>query len=112
MVSNAVDIAISMADIRAMLPEMFLLASVFTILIADLFIPQQQRSVTHWLSIAVLIVAGVLVWRSIGDVSLARTAFNGMYIRDEVAAVCKLFILGSTALAYVYARPHLMPRGP
>ena len=111
MVSNAVEIAISMADIRAMLPEMFLLASVFTILMADLFIPQKQRSVTHWLSIAVVVVAGVLVWRSIGDASLARTAFNGMYIRDEVAAVCKLFILGTTALAYVYARPHLMPRG-
>ena len=47
MVSNAVDIAISMADIRVMLPEMFLLASVFTILIVDLSIPQQERYVTH-----------------------------------------------------------------
>ncbi|HWT14390.1 MAG TPA: proton-conducting transporter membrane subunit, partial [Patescibacteria group bacterium] len=111
MVHNAVEIAISMADVRAMLPEMFLLGAVFTILMADLFIPQHQRSVTHWLSIASLAVAGVLVWRSSGDDSLARTAFNGMYIRDEVAVVCKLFILGSTALAYIYARPHLKPRG-
>ena len=111
MVHNAVEIAISMADIRAMLPELFLLASAFVILMADLYIPQQQRSVTHWLSISVLVVAGVLVWRSTGDDTLARTAFNGMYVRDEVAALCKLFILGSTALAYVYARPHLKPRG-
>lgn len=111
MVQNAVEIAISMADIRAMLPEMFLLAAAFTILMADLWIPQQQRSVTHWLSVLSLAVAGVLVWRSTGDDSLARTAFNGMYIRDEVAALCKLFILGSSALAFVYARPHLKPRG-
>jgi len=90
---------------------LFLLASAFVILMADLYIPQQQRSVTHWLSISVLVVAGVLVWRSTGDDTLARTAFNGMYVRDEVAALCKLFILGSTALAYVYARPHLKPRG-
>ena len=61
MVHNAVEIAISMADIRAMLPELFLLASAFVILMADLYIPQQQRSVTHWLSISVLVVAGVLV---------------------------------------------------
>jgi NADH-quinone oxidoreductase subunit N len=111
MMQNAVEIAISMADVRAMMPEMFLLGAAFVILMADLWIPQHQRSVTHWLSIASLAVTGVLVWRSIGDGSIAATAFSGMYIRDEVAALCKLFILGSSALAYVYARPHLKPRG-
>ena len=111
MVHNAVEIAISMADIRVMLPEMFLLAAVFVILMADLFIPQAQRSVTHWLAIGSLLVTGVLVWRSSGDDSLARTAFGGMYLRDPVAELCKLFILGSSALAFVYARPHLKPRG-
>ena len=111
MVDNAVAIAISMADVRAMLPELFLLAAAFTILMADLFIAQAQRSVTHWLAIASLLLTGALVWRASGDDSLARSAFGGMYIADQVAAVCKFFILGSTLLAYVYARPHLKPRG-
>ncbi len=111
MVHNAVEIAISMADIRVMLPEMFLLAAAFIILMADLFIPQAQRSVTHWLAVGSLLATGVLVWRASGDDSLARTAFGGMYLRDPVAELCKLFILGSSALAFVYARPHLKPRG-
>jgi NADH-quinone oxidoreductase subunit N len=110
MVPGAIEIAVSMNDVRIMLPEMFLLASVFVILMADLFIPQQQRSVTHWLSIAVVAVTAVLVWRASGDDTLARSAFVGMYIRDEVAAICKLFILLSTALVFVYARPYLKPR--
>ncbi len=111
MVPGSVEIAISLNDVRVMMPEMFLLASVFVILMADLFIPQQQRSVTHWLSIGVLVATSVLVWRAGGDASLARSAFVGMYIRDEVSVICKLFILLSTVLVFVYARPTLKARG-
>ena len=53
----------SLADVQAMTPELFLLASTCVILLADLFLPQSRRAVTHALSIAALLLTAVLVLR-------------------------------------------------
>jgi len=100
----------SMADLLPMVPELFLLGSLCVLMIADLFISQAHRAVTHWLSIAVLLLTAVLVYRVSGDSSLAGSAFGGMFVNDGVAIVCKTFILISTALVFVYAKPYLIPR--
>ncbi len=102
--------SISMADLLPLVPESFLLGAICVVMLADLFIRQANRAVTHWLAIAVLLITAVLVWRVSGDDSLAATAFGGMFVNDEVAAICKIFILISTALVFVYAKPYLIPR--
>ena len=101
---------ISMADLLPLIPEFFLLGSLCVLLLADLFVRQAQRAVTHWLAIAVLLITAVLVWRASNDTSLAATAFGGIFVNDGVAAVSKIFILISTALVFVFAKPYLQPR--
>lgn len=99
-----------MADLSLLVPEGFLLGSLCVLLLADLFIAQSQRAITHWLAIAVLVLTAVLVWRSGFNPQLPDSAFSGMYINDGVATICKIFILLSTALVFVYARHYLAPR--
>ncbi|HEX6832428.1 MAG TPA: NADH-quinone oxidoreductase subunit NuoN, partial [Rudaea sp.] len=72
-----------------------------------LFLKPSQRNVTHWLSIAALVVTiGIIL----ADHDNAVVAFGGMYLHDRVAAVLKVFILGVTAGIFVYARSYLRDR--
>ena len=91
-------------DIFLLLPEDFLLGAICAILLVDLFLKPAQRGITHWLSIAALLVTMALI---LADTDPARTAFNGMYIHDGIAAVLKVFILGSTVAVFVFARGYL-----
>ncbi len=102
----------SLADLAAMLPELFLLCAICVLLLLDLFIPQSRRALTHFLSIASIFVTMILVLRPHELVGVAGTeaAFNGMFIRDGLADMLKIFILLTTAIVFVYAKPYLMPR--
>ncbi|HWU51652.1 MAG TPA: NADH-quinone oxidoreductase subunit NuoN [Tahibacter sp.] len=97
---------ISLTDILTLLPESFLTIAICALLLIDLFLKPAQRSVTHYLSIVVLAVTGWLVLQYFG----APTAFGGMFVRDGIAAVLKVFVLLTTALVFVYARPYLRDR--
>ncbi|GLQ45536.1 NADH-quinone oxidoreductase subunit N [Dyella lipolytica] len=95
-------------DILIMLPEFFLVAAACVILVADAFMKPAERPFLHWISIAVLVVTIYLVVR--GQPSGSVTAFNGMFIRDGVAEILKVFALLSTILVFIYARPYLVDR--
>ncbi len=95
-------------DILIMLPEFYLVAAACLLLLLDAFMKPEQRSVLHWLSIIVLVVAIYLVIA--GQPEHAVTAFGGMFVRDEVAEILKVFALGTTVLVFVYARPYLIDR--
>ena len=97
-------------DLLVMLPELFLLGATCVILLIDLFIKPSQRDVTHWLSLLALVIVGALVWRDAPDVGQGVTAFNGMFLRDGVATVLKLFVLLTTGLVFVYSRDYLRDR--
>jgi len=98
---------ISLADILTLLPESFLTVAICALLMIDLFLKPSQRSVTHYLSIVALAVTGWLVLQHFGE----PTAFGGMFVRDGIASVLKVFLLLTTALVFVYARPYLRDRG-
>ncbi len=94
-------------DLVLLAPEDFLLGAICVILFVDLFLKSTQRIVTHWLSlIAVIATMGLIL----ADHDPARVAFNGAYIHDGVAAVCKVFILGVTAAVFVLSRRYLVER--
>jgi len=109
--ANIIPSPVSMLDFWAILPEAFLTLSACVLLIADLFIPKERKSATHWLSLFVLIATAVLVWRNGQDATLYGNAFSGLFVRDGVATITKFFIVISTALVLVYAQPHLKMRG-
>ena len=98
------------ADLQVLLPELVLLGATLLILMLDLFVEQSSRALTHWLSLLALLVAGVLVCVGGPESSGHVLAFNGMFIRDGVATILKLFILLTSALSLIYGRNYLRER--
>ncbi|GGA17982.1 NADH-quinone oxidoreductase subunit NuoN [Dyella nitratireducens] len=95
-------------DILIMLPEFFLVAAACVLLLADAFMKPAERVYLHWLSIGVLLVTGYLVLRY--QPEGAVTAFNGMFIRDGLGTILKLFAILSTILVFIYGRPYMLDR--
>jgi len=94
-------------DLFLLLPEDFLLGATCAILLIDLFLKPAQRSITHWLSLAALLGTMALI---LADTDPQVTAFSGAYIHDKIAAVLKVFILGISAVVFVFARGYLRDR--
>lgn len=95
-------------DILIMLPEFFLVTAACVLLLADAFMKPAERVYLHWLSIGVLIVTGYLVLRF--QPGAGVTAFNGMFIRDGLSTILKLFAILSTILVFIYGRPYMVDR--
>lgn len=95
-------------DILIMLPEFFLVAAACVLLLADAFMKPAERVYLHWLSIGVLLVTGYLVLRY--QPEGAVTAFGGMFIRDGLSTILKLFAILSTILVFIYGRPYMVDR--
>jgi NADH-quinone oxidoreductase subunit N len=101
----------TLADLVPMIPELFLLSATCLLLLADLWISEQRRGLTHFLALVVLAATAALVLRDGGAAAEPVSAFGNMFLRDAVGSVLKLFILGVTAAAFVYAKPYLAERG-
>src|ERR1700722_8175977 len=95
-------------DILILLPEFYLVAAACLLLLLDAFMKPEQRPTLHWLSVAVLLVTIYLVIA--GQPAQSVTAFGGMFVRDQVSEILKVFALGTTAMICVYARPYLIDR--
>ncbi len=90
------------------IPEMFVLAMTFIILLVDLFITDKGRVLTHILSVATLAIAAVLTI-SLSSAE-AITTFNGSYIADPMSDLLKVFIYLTSAGVLIYSRGYLMER--
>ncbi len=92
-------------DYIAAAPEMTLLGLICVVLVADLFIEDENRIVTFWLSIiSVVITAGVLyVTAPTGRIE----AFYGSYVSDPLSQVLKLGIVLFVGVSFFYARDYL-----
>ncbi|MEW5315440.1 MAG: hypothetical protein WDW38_006868 [Sanguina aurantia] len=91
-----------------MLPEFYLVVAACLLLLLDAFMSGTERPALHWLSIGVLLVGIYLVIA--GQPAQTVTAFGGMFVRDSVAEILKVFVLLTTAIVFVYARPYLIAR--
>ncbi len=99
---------INLNDILLLAPESFLTLAACVLLLVDLFVKPAQRSVTHYLAIAILAATGGLVLHGPG--AAGGVAFGGAHVVDGVAVVLKLFVLLCVAVVFVYARPYLRDR--
>ena len=87
------------------MPEMTLLGLICAVLIADLFIKDDQRIITFWLSIAALIItAGSIV---VTEPESRTVVFSGSYVSDALSQVLKLAAVGVVAIGFLYARDYL-----
>ena len=98
----------TMNDILIMLPEFYLVVAACLLLLLDAFMSSRERPALHWLSIGVLLIGIYLVIA--GQPAQTVTAFGGMFVRDSISEILKVFALLTTAIVFVYARPYLIDR--
>jgi NADH-quinone oxidoreductase subunit N len=90
-------------------PELFLLLGVCVILIADLYVKDENRIVTYGLTQAVLVGCIFLTW-TYSTFERVYT-FSDMFVDDLMSDVLKLAVLASVMLVLAYSRPYIASRG-
>src|SRR5690625_3238048 len=97
-----------MPDFSLAMPEIWVGAMACVVLLADLFVPGKDRSVTLSLSLLTLAVAA---WLTIDRQWGAPVAtFSESYVADSLAVVLKVSIYGLAALSFIYAGRYLKQR--
>ena len=87
------------------LPEIALLTMICLVIIVDVYIRDDQRIVTFWLSIAAVFVTG---WAVLATAPDGRVViFDGSYVSDALAQLLKISVLGVVAVGFLYARDYL-----
>ena len=90
-------------------PEIFLLVMVCVILLADLFISDDNRILTYALTHAALAGTIVLVYAT-RRIEPAYT-FSGMFVDDMMSDVLKILAAASVMVVLVYSRAYIAARG-
>ena len=90
-------------------PELFLLVMVCVILIADLFVRDDNRIVTYALTQAIL--AGCFLITYLTAAVEPVTTFSDMFVDDLMSDVLKLLVYLGVMVMLVYSRPYIAARG-
>src|SRR5690606_34164358 len=98
-----------MIDYALAAPEIFLTAAICVVLIVDVFLRQEQRQITYYLSMLALV--GAAVTSAIYGVDTSMTTFSGSYIADPAGNALKLFAYLIVALVFLYSRDFLEQNG-
>lgn len=88
------------------LPEMVLLGLICVVLIADLFITDERRVITYWISMAaiVVVIGAVLISQPLSR----QVTFSGSYVADMLGTVLKFASALCLGLVFIYSRGYLM----
>ena len=89
-------------------PELFLLTMACIILVADLFISDENRSLTYVFSLVAL--AGTAMFTINMHSTEVMYSFSGSFVKDPMSDVLKLFIYLVTAVVFIYSRGYLAER--
>jgi len=99
----------NLADYISAAPEMTLLGLICIVLIADLFVEDERRMLTFWMSIVAL---AITAWSLFATAPVDRVVvFSGSYVSDPLSQVLKVTAVGFVALAFLYARDYLRANG-
>ena len=88
------------------IPEMVMLAMTCLVLVVDLFLPQEKRGFTLFLTIAALVLTifAIISVAPAGSVS----SFGGSFVLDQVAVILKIATCGIAILVFIYSRDYLI----
>ena len=86
-------------------PEMTLLGLICVVLIADLFIDDENRVITFWLTMLSLFVTGAVLLATAPETRME--VFSGSYVSDPFSQILKLGTVIFVALSFFYARDYL-----
>ena len=90
-------------------PELFLLLMVCVILVADLFVSDDNRVVTY--ALTQLALGGCFAITLFGSSVEVNYTFSGMFVDDLMADVLKLAVYVSVMVMLVYSRSYVAARG-
>jgi NADH-quinone oxidoreductase subunit N len=90
-------------------PELFLLAMVCVVLVADLFVTDKNRIVTYALTQAAL--AGCIAITFLTSRIEPAHTFSGMFVDDLMSDVLKLLVYVGVMVILVYSRAYIAARG-
>jgi NADH-quinone oxidoreductase subunit N len=96
-------------DFAPALPEMALLVAACLVLLVDLFLPEERRAISYWLTQLGLLAAAWLSLAVFHEQPIL--ALGRMFIADELADVLKFFSYVSVSLMLFYSRSYLTARG-
>jgi NADH-quinone oxidoreductase subunit N len=89
----------------AIYPEILLLAMGCVVALADLWVTDEQRRPTYWLTqLTLAVVAGMHFYYF--DAGLTTYAMQGMVVADPMGHLLAAFACIATLIALVYARPY------
>ena len=93
----------SMAELRPLLPEIIVLVGSLFLMMFEAFTGPKQRGWMHFLSTLTLLGAAFAVTLDMNFGAPDRSA-AGLFVRDALGDVLKLFMLLATGLVFVYGR--------
>ena len=86
-------------------PEIVLLTLICVVLVADLFVDEERKVITFWLTMGSL---AITAWSLVATAPEVRTVlFTGSYVSDPLSQILKLFAVGIVAVGFLYARDYL-----
>lgn len=97
---------VNIADFYLVLPEALLLVAACAAILAELFFPSTQRSYL----LVQLSLVGAFALLLTGFHTPQQVAFSGLLVSDYIARLLKLFIVGMSFFALLYARTYVSER--
>jgi len=95
----------NLMDYIAAAPEITLLGLICVVMIADLFVEDENRITTFWLTmVSLAATAVVLYWTA---PAASTVAFYGAYVADPFASVLKMGAILFVGISFLYARDYL-----
>ncbi len=95
-------------NIQPILPEIFICAMACVILVLDLYLKPERRTIAYVLTVMTLLVAAALYWQDFATGSAVY--LNGMFIKDRFSDVVKIAICLLSLLVFVYSREYMKAR--
>ena len=95
----------NLTDYIAAAPEMALLGLICVVMIADLFVEDEERAATFWLSMASLVVTAVVLYVTAG--ADRQIVFYGAYVADPLSHILKMATILFVGISFLYARDYL-----
>lgn len=96
------------ADLAVIRPELFVAAAAMVLLMFGAFRKENSARSVSWLSVGVLLVAGLLV---LAGPSGTMLAFGSQFVVDDFAVFAKVLLLLGAALALILAVPFNLREG-
>lgn len=96
-------------DFTPAYPEIFLLAMVCVVMLADLVAGEKRRYVAYYLAQLAMFGCATLTFLSFS--SETSYTFSGMFVDDAMSDILKLLVYGTVASVLVYSRDYISCRG-